>query len=373
MVRKAQGLIFALLMIALLTYAQNQWAGNPTHDCLDTANEIETVIGHFEEKFSPTTASGKAFDARQAVFLNYQVKWGMITVEGSRSDTGMCWVGGYVHTNKPWDASWDDHKDLEGPTRNSAAISNASTGMTVTRLHYFNIHDGMRTSSAFNWVAEHNWGEYVRDDCIENDHLHSGRVYDSLFDGCYTGISTRPSSSDTDSDGAGALVELDSVLLRLQAMPYPYSWETKRGVIDADGNPYNGSGIPYGHGHFFKITDVDRNPHFSIKNSTFLAVHLTTPSHFDFPPDSLIDECQNNTIIWLGPGSYPGKLPTQKFLNCFEIVTGQEGRDLWRQKVIDWHARHPDVGTNRKPNSPGSLVFPKTFLNPPFNVKIERR
>jgi hypothetical protein len=199
MVRKAKGLIFALLMIALLTYAQNQWAGNPTHDCLDTANEIETVIGHFEEKFSPTTASGKAFDARQAVFLNYQVKWGMITVEGSRSDTGMCWVGGYVHTNKPWDASWDDHKDLEGPTRNSAAISNASTGMTVTRLHYFNIHDGMRTSSAFNWVAEHNWGEYVRDDCIENDHLHSGRVYDSLFDGCYTGISTRPSSSDTDS------------------------------------------------------------------------------------------------------------------------------------------------------------------------------
>jgi hypothetical protein len=162
-------------------------------------------------------------------------------------------------------------------------------------------------------------------------------------------------------DGSGKLVELDRVLIRLQAMPYPYSWETKEGVIDADGNPYNGSGIPYGHGHFFKITDVDRNPHFSIKNSTFLAIHLTTQSHFDFPPESLIDECQNNTIIWLGPGSYPGKLPTQKFPNCFEILTGQEGRDLWGQKVIDWHARHPDVGTNREPSSPGSLVFPKTF------------
>ena len=126
----------------------------------------------------------------------------MITVEGSPNDTGMCWVGGYVYTNKPWDTSWDDHKDLDGSTRNSAAISSVSTNMTVTGLHYFNVHDGARTSDAFNWVVEHNWGEYVRDDCIENDHLLSGRVYDSLFDGCYTGISTRPSSSDTSSDGS---------------------------------------------------------------------------------------------------------------------------------------------------------------------------
>lgn len=329
--------------------------------CQGAGNEVETVIGHFEEKFSPTTAPGKAFDARQADFLNYQVKWGMITVEGSPSDTGMWWVGGNVYTNKAWDASWDDHKDIDGSTRNSAAMNIAATNMTVTRLHFFNVHDGVRTSDAFNWVVEHNWGEYVRDDYIENDHLHSGRVYDSLFDGCYTGISTRPSNSDTGLDGAGELVELDRVLLRLQAMPYPYKWKTKKGVIDADGNPYNGSGIPYGHGPFFKITDADRNPHFSIKNSIFLAVHLTTPSKFDFPPENLIDVCQNNTIIWLGPGSFPGKLPIQKFPNCFKIVTGQEGRELWRQKVIDWHARHPGVGTNRKPSSPGSLVFPKTF------------
>jgi hypothetical protein len=137
---------------------------NSTHDCLDTANEVETVIGHFEEKFSPTTAPGKAFDARQADFLNYQVKWGMITVEGSPSETGMCWVGGYVYTNKAWDASWDDHKDLDGPTRNSTAIDIASMNMTVTGLSYFNVHDGVRTSGASNWVVQHTWGEYVRDD-----------------------------------------------------------------------------------------------------------------------------------------------------------------------------------------------------------------
>ncbi len=352
---------FRWVVFSILLVAGYQCAGNATHDYLVTANEVETVIGHFEERFCPETAPGKTFDARQADFLNYQVKWGMINMEGGRNDTGMHWVGGYVYTNKPWDASWDDHKDLDGPTRNSAAIGIAATDMTVTGLHYFNVHDGVRTSDAFSWVVEHNWGEYVRDDCIENDHLHSGRVYDSLFDGCYTGISTRPIGSDTSSDGAGELVELDRVLLRLQAMPYPYRWETKAGAIDANGNPYNGSGIPYGHGPFFKITDAERNPHFSIKNSIFLAAHPTAASKLDFPPEILIDVCQNNTIIWSGPGAYPGKLPTRKFPDCFKIVTGQEGLDLWQQQVVDWHARHPDVGKNRKPSSPGSLVFPKTF------------
>jgi hypothetical protein len=144
-------------------------------------------------------------------------------------------------------------------------------------------------------------------------------------------------------------------------MPYPYKWEKKKGVIDANGKPYRGFGIPYGHGYFFKLTDIDRNPHFSIKNSIFLAAQFTEASKFDFPPESLIDVCENNIIIWLGPGAYPGKLPTRKFPNGFKIVTGQEGRDLWQIKVDEWHTRNPGVGANRKPKSPGSLEFPKTF------------
>lgn len=327
----------------------------------NTASKVEVVKGHFEEKFIAKASPGKVFDARQADFLNSGVKWGMISIEGNPADTGMTWLGGFVYSNKPWDASWDQHKDLNGLTRNSAAINVAATNMAVSGLHFFNVHDGVRTSNANHWVVEHVWGEYIRDDCIENDHLQSGRIYDSLFDGCYTGISARPSREDAVSDGYGQTIELDRVLLRLQAMPYPFEWERKDGVIDADGNPYNGSGLPFGHGSFFKITDEGRNPHFIIRNCVFLATHLTDPSKFDFPPDSLIDDCRNNTIIWLGPGSYPGKLPVQKFPGSFEIVTGQDGRDLWQQKVVDWHDRHPGVGAKRKPDLPGSLTFPKTF------------
>ena len=360
-INKALVSILATLIASALIITKDCRGGNMKHHRIEKTKEIETVSGHFEEKFTAKTAPGKVFDARQADFLNKDVKWGMITIEGSRDDTGMCWVGGFVYSNKPWDASWANHKDLDGSTRNSAAINCASDDVIISGLHYFNVHDGVRTNDAFNWVVENIWGEYIRDDCIENDHLHSGRIYDCLFDGCYTGISTRPPKDDHGSNGAGQLVELDRVLLRLQAMPYPYKWEIKKGIIGADGKPYDGSGIPYGHGSFFKITDVDRNPHFSIKNCVFLADQLTEASNLDFPPEDLIDVCENNIIIWLGPGPYPGKLPTNKFPGGFNIVIDQQGRDLWQEKVRDWHNRHSDVGANRRPDNPGSLAFPKKF------------
>lgn len=335
-----------------------------TFACLDGATDVGRVTGHHEEKLSPDAAAGRVFDARSASFL-VRAKWGTIAVEGDRAATGMCWAGGYVYSDKPWDASWDDHKDLDGPTRNSAAINNAAHGMVVTGLHFFNVHDGARTTDAYSWEVQHTWGEYVRDDCIENDHMRSGRVYDVLFDGCYTGISTRPSNGDDTSDGRGEVVELDRVLLRMQPMPYPYKWEEKSGVIGADGQTYDGQGIPYGHGNVFKLdTDAtERNPHFSVKNSVFLITHRTTPDKLDFPPAALMDACEDNTIIWLGGGVYPGELPTVEFPDCFTVLTGQEGVDYWAERVGDWHDRHPDVGSHRKPTVAGSLDFPRQFNN----------
>jgi hypothetical protein len=109
------------------------------------------------------------------------------------------------------------------------------------------------------------------------------------------------------------------------------------------------------------MDDIDRNPHFSIRNSVFLATHYTTDEKLDFPPEMLIDACENNTIIWLGGGAYPGALPDSKFPNCFNILTGEQGSAYWVEKVTDWHARHPGVGADTKPASPGSLEFPKMF------------
>lgn len=332
-----------------------------TFACLEAAASVETVTGHHEVEFSPDVAAGKAFDARTADFL-VRSPWGTIDIEGSGAEAGMCWAGGYVYSDKPWDASWDDHKDLDGPTRNSVALDNRAYSLVVTGLHSFNVHDGVRTNNAYSWLIQHTWSEYVRDDCIENDHLQSGRVYDVLFDGCYTGVSTRPSSGDP-YDGASELVELDRVLLRMQPMPYPYHWSEKSGFVGEDGQPYNGTGIPYGHANIFKLYDdvIERNPHFSLKNSVFLLTHYTKDDYANFPPASLVDACENVTIIWLGGGDYPGQLPTSKFPNCFTLLTGQTGIDYWVDMVSDWHRRHPGVDPERKPTSPGSLDFPRRF------------
>ena len=87
----------------------------------------------------------------------------------------------------------------------------------------------------------------------------------------------------------------------------------------------------------------------------FLIEHYTTDEKLDFPPESLIDVFEGNTIIWLGPGPYPGQLPTNKFPNGVQILTGQEGLDFWKEKVADWHNRHPNVGADRKPSDPGTF------------------
>ncbi len=68
---RSRWVVFSVLLIVgcqgvdNTTFDTANGTRNSTRDCLDTTSEVETVIGHFEEKFSPTTAPGKTFDARE--------------------------------------------------------------------------------------------------------------------------------------------------------------------------------------------------------------------------------------------------------------------------------------------------------------------
>jgi hypothetical protein len=336
-----------------------------SYACLERATDIVRVSGPHESRYVTSNAKGRAFDARSSVFLIGKERHGMITSQGGAGETGMCWAGGFTYSDKPWNAAWDDHKDLQGATRNSSILNNASHAMTVTGLHFFNVHDGPRSTNGLDWKVEHVWGEYVRDDCIENDHFSSGEVRDSLFDGCYTGISTRPSSP---ASGVGQVVTLDKVLLRLQPMPYPYKWRTKGNSIDENGSPYNGDGIPYGHGKFFKYEErtPEINNHFILRDSVFAAGFAPGDGRkLNLPHPDLIDQCEGVVIAWLGDGQFPGQASVaavrSKFPRCITVFEGKAARALWREKVADWHRRHPDVGRDRKPADPGALVFPLKF------------
>ncbi len=332
---------------------------DPSAACLSTAVSVELVLGHHEDKYAPPLSADKAFDARQATFRIVDERWGIVDLVGGVTDTGVCWVGGDVESAKPWDASWDEHSDLSGPTRNNAAVTPRSYSTTVTGVSVFNVLDAFRTNEAFDWAVEHSWAQYIRSDCVENDGLSSGRVYDVLFDGCYTGI-----SADHDTvDGSSEVIILDRVVVRLEPMPYPASGAV---TIDENGDPYTGVGIPYGHSWLFKYpgSDPARSPHFVITNSVFVGTHATLAAYFDFPEDSVIDACEGNTLVWLADtGTWPGSIPSATtFPDCITaILNGVDAETFWRNVVADWHARHPDVGAARKPSVPGDIAFPRQF------------
>ena len=98
-----------------------------------------------------------------------------------------------------------------------------------------NTADGFQPRDGENWTLVNNYYEYIRDDCVENDDRLGRGIYDSLFDGCYTGLSEQDAGST-----AGETLILDGVLMRLQPMPGPYS--TNDPTI-------------LGHGSFFKKFD----------------------------------------------------------------------------------------------------------------------
>jgi hypothetical protein len=159
----------------------------------------------------------------------------------------------------------------------------------------------------------------VRDDCIENDHVEGGLVVDSLFDGCYVGVSERPSPDILDDGARGrhALLTLRDSLIRLQAMPGP---------------PDEPASV-LGHGQFFKWHD--RSTALALHGNVFLAEKVAESGADSMGvPDGLVS-CSNNVMVWLGPGSYPAPLPA-----CFTVTTN---RAVWDTAVAAWKQRHPEV------------------------------
>ena len=164
-----------------------------------------------------------------------------------------------------------------------------ATRPTVSGLYFFNLHDGPRFNAASDWRFEHSWGDYTRDDCIENDKMASGVIYDVLLDGCYAGYSNRPTSS---VDGSNNTVTFEKVLLRMEMMPGPYQAcaEKAHWYFDANRDPYTDSPCVerevYGTGNLFKLAKWDDavdppgglNPTFNLIDSMFIVDQVRSSS-----------------------------------------------------------------------------------------------
>lgn len=354
-----------------------------TFDCINYSNTSTTVPNtnyvtqyKIDANSSTPIATDMVVDARNSTFITTISPYGAAFIrEETWQERDVCFAGGYMTSDKAWDATWDLHK-YGMPAKNSVGFDNRVLRGTLTGAHVFNTHDGVRVTGGKEWVIQDTWMEYVRDDAVEDDKYNGGLIKDVLIDGTYSGISTR---------GAGTTVHLepqtvsiDGMLLRLEATPWPYKWDTKGPFLNASGDVWDdeSNDVPYGHGNFFKIYNSDNstgnrdtvNNHFQLKDIVLAGSNDNIGSaKFNLPATALVDACENVTIAYLGDDTFEYDQTITdmqaKFPCCISIVTGQAARTLWQSKVQDWHVRHPNVDAARKPAvvDQGIVTFPRTF------------
>ena len=128
--------------------------------------------------------------------------------------TGLCIVGGKTVGQQSENLTWNQMHDVY----HGGGLRTYTSDTVVNGWRIRNTADGFQPRDGENWTLVNNYYEYIRDDCVENDDRLGGAIYDSLFDGCYTGLSEQDAGST-----AGETLILDGVLMRLQPMPGPYN------------------------------------------------------------------------------------------------------------------------------------------------------
>ena len=279
-----------------------------TSTCLDGSGPLIPLTGTWSTSYdNRSLLDGTRLDARQATFLPSPTNLYPLNLAGG---SGICVAGGTVLGQFDRTLSWDEMHTL-----NNAAIRFENPDTHVEYVRIDNVTDGIRPVAG-PFTIRGAWLSYVRDDCVENDHVQPGLIDDSLFDGCYVGVSERPSPAIAASgyDGRGQLVTVQNSLIRLQPMPGP------RGGLATD----------LGNGVFFKWSDQATN--LELDNNVFMAEQVSQDGGDVMGIPSSLVACSNNIMVWLGDGPYPAPLPP-----CFTVT---KDRSVWDAAVASWLARH---------------------------------
>jgi len=298
-------------------------ASEPTLEMCLGNDSVVTLSGTYQTGVRYTSpAPGTTFDARGATFVSYPYTTLYPFSLGKKTaPTRLCAVGGIVTGQQPSTLTWDEMKT----TYDGDGLRIAGNDWyAVDGLRVNNVEDGVAPRGTENLYPEDGDGftmrnlyfTFIRDDCVENDDIAGGLISDSLFDGCYTGVSEKPSDGSPQlayPAPAGETLQLDHVLLRLQAMPGP------RGTNDPS---------ILGHGQLFKWSPVANS--LVIRDSVFLIE--ATPngtSYCPFPPGTVTE---NVTLVWRGPGSFNWSVPAG--------TTVTTDRAIWDDARASWLARH---------------------------------
>lgn len=300
-----------------------QTTSRAASSCLQDGDSPVVISGHQESRLdardNPYPTNTK-IDARTAL---WEAQWPVqdsfdypVLLSG---ETGICFSGGEIRGNYP-EQIGDPHSTWDR-THSTRGIGGLSPDITIERVRINNYGDAIAIKDyEQSWfVVQDAHFTNIRDDCVENDYLRTGVVQDSLLDGCYTGFSARSECSSC--DGQQRVWTIRNTLVRLQ--PY-YGVYKNRGQVP-------------GHGGFFKWDSSGISPRLALHNNVFRADQDASSIGLDIPQDKLA-ECSNNTMVWLGPGNYPGDLPTTfNGQPCFALTRDQS---VWDNAKAKWLREH---------------------------------
>jgi hypothetical protein len=225
--------------------------------------------------------------------------------------SGLCVLGGKFVGKQSRALDWEYLKHKPGGGDYPAFRSYGSNWVHVNGLRIDNVMDAV-IPRAGRTHYQNLYTQYIRDDCLSNDFLLGVKISDSLFDGCYGGFSQRPNSgSPLYNSRSKQVLELDRVLMRLEKMPGGYGVKTPGAES---------------HGALWKWSDVTGPA--TIRNSVIVAEDPT--ANMDWPANVT---AQNVTIVWRGPGAYPGRLPSSG-------VTVTTDASVWTNAKAAWLTRH---------------------------------
>jgi hypothetical protein len=264
----------------------------------------QRITGAQDDQFTPDVEVPSVVDAAGASWT--QVDDWPVSVTGAGA---LCWDGGTVVGTYPPDTSWDTYHHT-----GAFGFTNPRSVVAGLRVHNYGDAVNVREGAEDFRIREVHATE-IHDDCIQNDFLHSGVVEDSLFDGCFVGISARPTSSNTTSDGRTETMTIRHVLLRLEPMPTVYS------------------GPAPGHGGFFKWDfDEGRSPRLVVEDSVFRADQPPNNGSLGLPEGYEVS-CARNTVVWLGEGEFPDARSWRSQCPDTRIVTSAS---TWTDAVASW-------------------------------------
>lgn len=223
-----------------------------------------------------------------------------------------CFLGGKVVGQQDRALTWEDVKALGG----GSLFLEQPGGAIINGFRADNVEDGIglfstdftNPNASDGWLIKNSYMVYIRDDCLSNDELLGGTIYDCLWEG-YVGIAVSWDHGDPITDKSSKTIVVDHLLFHSKEQPHA-------------ANP------PTDTGHVFKpSSDQTKEPAFVIRDSVFL---LDDPGGAgEWPPNTTLT---NVTIVRPGAGTLS--------LNTLPGMTVTTDIAVWDDAVADWKTRH---------------------------------